>query len=44
MESATRLSPEVLELPVRGARLGGAETFGGLLGEPALLVFLRHGG
>lgn len=39
-----RLAPEALALPLTGARMGETGTLGGLLQEPALLVFLRHGG
>ena len=39
-----RIDPGTLALPLTGARLGEVETLGGLMDEPSLLVFLRHGG
>lgn len=42
--SERTIDPAALELPLRGARLGGIETLGALLREPTLLAFLRHGG
>ena len=38
------LSAETLGLKLNGSQLEEIETLGGLLGEPTLLVFLRHGG
>ena len=38
------LEPQILALRLTGTRLHGIETLGGLLEEPSLLVFLRHGG
>ena len=38
------LTPDQLALAINGDQLDGIETLGGLLGEPTLLVFLRHGG
>ena len=38
------LTAELLDLQVRGQRLGGVSTLGELIAEPIFLAFLRHGG